>query len=361
MLKEFLIEKIRKSGPISFHNYMEDCLYHPELGYYTTEKVRIGKRGDFFTNPHVSALFGWTLAHWYSLHFSSTSQWMVLELGGGEGYLALDFLSFLWQTYPDLLLQTRYAILERSLPLAERQKDALSLKLPLDVLQRVVWYSEVTQIPSFQGLVLSNEFFDAFPVRRYIFRRGKFLEIFVDWNGSAFVEILREPECFLCVEFLKEYRTIFQEGQEVETAEDIVGFLDLLLPRMTAGHFLTLDYGAEAKDLFQRYPRGTVLAHRKHQVSENLYGAPGEEDLSAFVNFTVLRRRLEHFQFRVDALQPQALFLVEAGIFQVFENRKPSLPGPRQTSFHLGLKTLLNPEGMGTTFQALHGVKASSA
>jgi len=284
----------------------------------------------------------------------------VLELGGGEGYLALDFLSFLEQAYPDLFLRTRYAILERSLPLAERQKDTLSSKLPPDALQKVVWYSEITQIPPFQGLVLSNEFFDAFPVRRYVFQKKKLLEIFVDWNGSDFVEILQEPECSLCVEFLKEYRTIFRERQEVETAEDVVGFLDLLLPRMSAGHFLTLDYGAEAKDLFQRYARGTVLAHQKHQVSENLYEAPGEEDLSAFVNFTVLRRSLEKFGFRVDALKPQALFLLEAGIFQIFEKQKPSLPQPLQVSLHLGLKTLLNPEGMGTTFQALHAVKEPS-
>jgi len=57
-LSEIIIERIRKEGPISFRDFMEMALYYPKLGYYTSSKDKIGKRGDYYTSPTLSPVFG---------------------------------------------------------------------------------------------------------------------------------------------------------------------------------------------------------------------------------------------------------------------------------------------------------------
>ena len=57
-LSEIIIEHIRKNGPLSFHDFMEMCLYYPELGYYTSEQDKIGEKGDYYTSTYLTPAFG---------------------------------------------------------------------------------------------------------------------------------------------------------------------------------------------------------------------------------------------------------------------------------------------------------------
>ncbi len=57
-LPEIIIQKIQQNGPISFRDFMEMALYYPELGYYNSQKERIGKKGDYYTSSNVTSIFG---------------------------------------------------------------------------------------------------------------------------------------------------------------------------------------------------------------------------------------------------------------------------------------------------------------
>jgi SAM-dependent MidA family methyltransferase len=53
-----LQQQVDCSAGISFAEFMEQALYHPEYGYYTAARTRIGKNGDFFTSSSVHSCFG---------------------------------------------------------------------------------------------------------------------------------------------------------------------------------------------------------------------------------------------------------------------------------------------------------------
>ena len=94
-LRQIIEQEIREHGPIPFSRYMELCLYHPELGYYSRNAEQFGKAGDFYTSSDVHAVFGRLLARqfdeiWRVL--GSPPQIEILELGPGRGLFAQDVL-----------------------------------------------------------------------------------------------------------------------------------------------------------------------------------------------------------------------------------------------------------------------------
>ena len=149
-----LIREIRRdidaSGRrITFERFMELALYHPQFGYYTSRREKIGKRGDYFTSVSVGPLFGRLLAKQF-LSFreelGNPAEFEVVEFGGHRGQLRADVLA----AAPDL----RYRIVETGDPLPD----------------------------SIVGCVFSNEFLDALPVHVVQVKDGAWQEVYV---GSA--------------------------------------------------------------------------------------------------------------------------------------------------------------------------------
>ena len=94
-LEKTIIEKIRQDGPITFADFMNIALYDNNEGYYSAGKAEIGKKGDFYTSPHVHAAFGNVLSR-FILHikkFINDENFTIIEIGSGKGYLAFDILN----------------------------------------------------------------------------------------------------------------------------------------------------------------------------------------------------------------------------------------------------------------------------
>ncbi len=160
-------------GAISFERFMEFALYHPEHGYYR-KPGRIGKQGDFLTSPTVHPMFGWAVAGWCRdlwKRMGEPEPFTIFEPGAGDGALArtiLDWAAGQRDSFSDCI---RYLALE---PNAPGNDD------------RVEW---ITTTPEpFEGVVLSNELFDALPVRLFDAGGRGPVEVFVRWDGEAFVE-----------------------------------------------------------------------------------------------------------------------------------------------------------------------------
>src|SRR5688572_20699982 len=175
-LSEIIIQKIRTEGPLSFHDFMEMCLYYPDLGYYTSGKTRIGKSGDYFTSPNISKLFGAMIGRQLEEMWNliGRKEFSVVEFGAGTGMLCHDILEYL-KNNRKLYSQFNYYIIEKSPAMRKTEKTHLH--------EKVTWYNSINDIRDITGCILSNEVVDNFAVHQVVMKK-ELMEIFVDYNDG---------------------------------------------------------------------------------------------------------------------------------------------------------------------------------
>ena len=144
-LVEIIREKIRSNGPVTFSWFMEQALYHPEFGYYTAPRQRIGRAGDFYTNVSVGPVLGDMLASqllkmWEKL--GRTEEFTIAEQGAEDGQLALDILSAIQSREGELPGHLHYVIVE---PHTEKQRQQRA-RLEPDFVENITWAAELSLI-----------------------------------------------------------------------------------------------------------------------------------------------------------------------------------------------------------------------
>jgi hypothetical protein len=97
VLRDRLIARIRREGPLPFEEFLRVALYDPGEGYFATGPLRSVKEGDFLTSPEVSPLFGETIAHFVAAEAGriGANPVDVLEVGAGSGSLLRPLLDAL--------------------------------------------------------------------------------------------------------------------------------------------------------------------------------------------------------------------------------------------------------------------------
>ena len=308
---------------LRFDRFMEKALYHPERGYY--ERLSsLGKAGDFYTAPAFHPLFGWTLARLVTPVLEGMEKPVVVEAGAGLGDLAAAALDFWRRFRPELYERLEYRILERSRHLQKKQRERLANH------PRVQFVEALTP---FEGVFWANEVLDAFPVR--VFRR-----VPEGWK-EVYVTSFCEPRVVLrdVTDPPEILRRVPDGVVQVEVAEGIPAFLRKVGRALARGMGILIDYGEEEEMLFSRYPSGTLQGYRNHRVVDPLEH-PGETDITAFVNFTAVRRVLEDVGLEVEALRTQERFLFRTGIHEVLELYERAFPDQAMRA-RLALKTLL--------------------
>src|SRR6202034_3644283 len=127
-LRQIIEQEIRERGPIPFSRYMELCLYHPELGYYSRNARQFGKAGDFYTASDVHAVFGRLMARQFDEMWrvlGSPQQIELLELGPGRGLFAQDVLDWSEKKFPAFSAALHFSLAEQSPPLRQRLQATL--------------------------------------------------------------------------------------------------------------------------------------------------------------------------------------------------------------------------------------------
>jgi SAM-dependent MidA family methyltransferase len=364
-LRQTIEEEIRQSGPIPFSRYMELCLYHPELGYYSRNAEQFGKAGDFYTSSDVHAVFGRLLARqfeemWRALGSPETLE--VLELGPGRGLVAQDVLDWSEKKFPEFFAALRYTLVESSPALRDRLQATLIRRLEtgkaglakgLDTVTSSSGSVQRSLAPQVPMIVFANEFFDALPVD-IISSEG---ELHIDSRDSHFVETWMPPSA-AGLEFLDRYAVHPEPGERIEAP--LVGqhSMDIVAGSVGRGFTVVIDYGYTRDELLAGRHRGTVMAYRQHSASSNPYEAPGEQDITAHVNFTALAAAAEARGVQVEKLLTQAQFLMGIGEPNQFADAFEGCRLPQEKAkVALQLKHLATPAGMGETFHVLVGSK----
>jgi len=349
-LARALASRILAAGPITFSEYMQACLYHPQFGYYSRPEAR--RFADFYTSVDVHPIFGRLLARqlaemWYLL--GRPSEFIAVEAGAGPGRLAAQFLDFAAQKLPEFYAALRYVAVEQSAARRGRHHETLRAHLENGTAESGSEFPR--EIPA--GCVFSNELLDAFPVHRILFERGALREIYVGFAGEKFTEELGPFSSAELERYFQEQQITLQEGQQAEVNLDACGWIMDVGRRLGRGFVLTVDYGHEAAELYnERHLRGTLLAYSAHRATEGFFESPGEQDLTAHVNFTALDFWGRHAGLERTGGVSQMAFLVALGRGNEFADLyDEGASEVERIRARLALKSLIHPEGMGETFQ----------
>ena len=345
-----LAERIRVGGPISFAEYMRECLYHPQFGYYS--KVESRRFADFYTSVDVHPIFGRLLARqlaemWQLL--GRPLEFHAVEAGAGAGRLARQILDFAARKLPEFYGALRYFAVEQSAARRERHRENLQTHLENGKALSVAGLPQ--EIPI--GCVFSNELLDAFPVHRVVMEGGALSEIYVGFDGETLMEVLGRPTSPEIGSYFDEQQIALREGQQAEANLDARDWITGVGRRLDRGFVLTVDYGHEAAELYnERHMRGTLLAYSGHRATEEFFARPGEQDLTAHVNFTALDLWGRRAGLARTGSVSQMAFLIALGRANEFADLYDDTASEvERIQARLLLKSLIHPEGMGETFQ----------
>jgi SAM-dependent MidA family methyltransferase len=357
-VREQIEQEIRERGPMPFSRYMEICLYDPIAGYYSRNAEQFGKAGDFYTSSDVHAVFGRLLARQFDQTWQALDRHPkieILELGPGRGSFARDVLDWSNKKFHDFFAALTYTVQESSPALHAKLQDTLKNHLASGKAiisgespeERPTIHRSLT--PDTPLIIFANEFFDALPVEM-LGTSGK-LHIALENNR------LRElwlPPLDEELEFLDRYGVHPEPGERIEVSILAQSWIRQIAHAIARGLLLIVDYGYTRNEQLAGRHRGTLMAYRHHSASPDPYQAPGEQDLTAHVNFTALAAACEQAGMRVEKLLTQSQFLMGIGERNQFADAFEDCRVPQERAkVALHLKHLVTPVGMGETFQVL--------
>jgi SAM-dependent MidA family methyltransferase len=318
-----ILEEIAGAGGwISFARYMQLALHEPGVGYYAGGAQKFGRGGDFITAPELGDLFGRTLAR------QLRGFERVLELGAGSGALAEVLVRE---------LDCEYLILETSAELRGRQRERLGARV-----------RHIDRLPErFRGAMLANEVVDAMPVH------------LVHWTPSGILE--RGVVAPLAWADRPATGALLEAARRIEVPAPYVSEVNLaarawmgaVVDALDAGAIFVIDYGYPGHEYYHpQRDTGTLMCHYRHQAHADPFARPGEEDITAHVDFTALAEAAHEAGAEVLGYTNQAQFLVNCGITEVLEqaNVENAL---RYAPIAAQAQKLLSPAEMGELFKVL--------
>ncbi|SNZ06309.1 SAM-dependent methyltransferase, MidA family [Persephonella hydrogeniphila] len=344
-------DRIKREGEISFRDFMDMALYYPELGYYTSPQEKIGGFGDFYTASELDRAFGELIGKQFVEIYEKVKEnpFQIVEIGAGKGYLAYDILNFLKKEHPEVYGNTEYIIIEKSPYHIKIQKEILS------DFEIVRWVQDIIDFEdeSINGVIFSNELFDAFPVHLIRKVKGKIFEVFITIDEEDNIrEILKEASEDI-LRYIKELNLQIPEGMQTEINLDASEYIQKIGKKLKKGYVITVDYGYPSSELYKPYRmRGTLLCYYRHRYSENFYENVGMQDITSHVNFSALKYYGMLAGLDFTGFTDQAHFLTNLGLMEILQELQEK--NDYESFERLNrLKTLVLPKGMGEKFKVL--------
>jgi SAM-dependent MidA family methyltransferase len=355
-VRGYLTEQIDAAGGwLSFERFMDLTLYAPGLGYYSGGAEKLGPGGDFTTAAEVSGLFGACVAEQCAEVLNQLSRGSILEIGAGSGRLAADILARLHALGQ---APERYAILEISADLRERQHRCLAESVP-HLLDRVRWLDEPPG-EAFDGVILANEVLDALPVARFRWRSHGIEELGVALRDGGFAwaaapaSPAMEARCRSLHEAGSRHEAAgWEEGYVSEYCPRTVAWTQAVTRSLRSGAALWFDYGLPRSQYYlpERHD-GTLICHFRHRALHDPFVNVGMQDISAWVDFTLLAEASKESGFELAGFTTQAHFLAGNGIDREMQRRGAADPNEFARLANQARQLML-PGEMGERFKAM--------
>jgi SAM-dependent MidA family methyltransferase len=365
----------RPQQRLTFADYMDLALYHPEYGYYATNQANIGVEGDFVTSAHLGADFGELLAEqfvqmWHLL--KQPSPFHLIEMGAGQGVLAYDILRYLHRHHFPCFEAVDYIIVEKSTAMmGEQQQRLQSLANSLGHLRWSSWDNIAPD--SIVGCCFSNELVDAFSVHQICVKSSQLQEVYVTLENElvtekatdsstmqpSFVEVIGE----LSTPQLSQYFDLigiqipspsYPDGYRTEVNLAALDWINTIADRLHQGYVLTIDYGYPATRYYSpARSHGTLQCYYQQSHHSDPYRHVGRQDITAHVDFTALERQGELRGLKTVGFTQQGLFLMALGLGDRLAALSDPMVNENQSINDIlrrrdALHALMNPMGLGS-------------
>jgi NADH dehydrogenase [ubiquinone] 1 alpha subcomplex assembly factor 7 len=274
-LSRYFQNLIAIEGPITVARFMQDALLHPVLGYYTIRDP-FGETGDFITAPEISQMFGELIGLWCAQCWQQMGQpekVMIVELGPGRGLLMADLLRAA-KTLPAFSTAIEVHLVEVSKKLRDIQKFELADS-------HVTWHNDISSLPEGPAIFVANEFFDALPIRQFVFQNDHWHERLIDWrDGKLTFALEPEPRIIEGIIRTPDAGDILEQSTLRDDTAAAIG-------RHLSGHggyALIIDYGFVGPGFAD-----TLQAVKNHEYVPAL-AEPGVADITSHVDFDRLAK-----------------------------------------------------------------------
>lgn len=347
-VRSAIVSSIEEAGKITFADFMGLALYHHGYGYYTSERDKIGKRGDYYTSTDVHPVFGELIAGQLEQmwRLMGRGRFVVVETGAGKGWLCYDIMSFIKKKFPEFFENLDYKIVEISRHFIGKQADTLK-----GFEGKILWEPLSADGFSFEpveGCFLSNEFFDSLPVHQVIVENGCLKEIYVTVKDDVLCEQAGELSDPALGSYFDSIKIVLREGQRAEVNLNALDWVREISRALNRGFVITIDYGNLAEELYSEdRTDGTLMCYHGHTTSENPYERIGNQDITSHVNFTSIIEEGGRCGLSTTGFTRQSNFLIALGILNKMNDVRGDL------SKLLTMKNLLLPGGMGDVFKVL--------
>ncbi|MGO4887146.1 class I SAM-dependent methyltransferase [Anaerobacillus sp. MEB173] len=352
-MKKHIISLINQEqdGKITYAKYIEEVLYHPDKGYYMKEKQKVGKEGDFYTSSSIHSVFGNIFAKVF-LEVIEKEQlpFVVCEVGGGDGRFAKAVMEE-WERICETKLT--YYIVESSAYHRKIQRNAL-VNFP-----HVQQYESLEKlkkdIPSFNGIIFSNELFDAFPVHVVEKNHQQIEEVFVTVDDFGELgEIKKQCENQRVLQWLQNYGPKLKEGQRIEVPLYMNDWIKGVSQWIDKGVMITIDYGY-TKDEWQQPERmdGSLRGYYQHKLINNPLLYPGEMDVTSHIHLDAIMQLGEGVGFSTFVFTTQNRFLLAAGILNYLQENYDPNPFSEKSKRNRAIRSLIMDGSMSSSFHVI--------
>jgi len=348
--------EIARAGAISFARFMALALYHPDAGYYERDEPVTGRSGDFYTSVSVGPLFGELLAERFARWLSGLPEGpvQVVEAGAHDGRLAADLLAHWEARWPQLFDRLEYILIEPS-----RRRCGWQARRLGRFGQRIRWFPDLAALSpaGIRGVVFGNELLDALPVHRLEWdaSQRRWFERGVGYDGQRFrwirLDSTTSPVGWVEPNVPEGLADVLPDGYCLEACPEADRWWAHAAQTLQRGWLVAIDYGLTGAERFApERARGTLRAYRRHQLVDDLLADPGEQDLTAHVDFERVMAIGEVAGLTTEGLWPQGVWLTRV----VAELDEGATSGWAWTAVRRRqLLTLTHPQHLGRAFRVL--------
>jgi len=341
---------------LTFCEYMNIALYDPQHGYYRSGAARIGRDGDFYTSAYIGDVMGSLLAGWLSQtasrmfpHVPTIEVW---DWGGGTGRLSSQMLAT-WKQAGDPGERFRLTLVDDN-PAHLAQARELLAEPVADGRARVMSSLEAESAVRRDGpvIVVANELLDAFPVHRVTMVKGDLRERGVAFVDGQLADCLMTPTNPALAAWLQAQNVELAEGQTTEIGLPGAAWMEKMASLLGPAVVVLIDYGDTTQELTGSHRMdGTLVMYDRHLAHGDPYRRPGKQDMTAHVDFDLIRDRAVRAGWQEQWYGTQKQFLVEAGALSMLVDHNISDPFHPIVRRNRAIRQLLLSDGMSELFK----------
>ncbi|WP_176545051.1 SAM-dependent methyltransferase [Bacillus sp. AFS041924] len=359
-MKNLIIKEINKSKEhfITYEQFISLVLYESEKGYYQMNDEKIGRKGDFYTSSSVGTVYGEVIAATFCRFVKcKLIEPIFIEVGGGNGRFASSFLSYCEKNEFEIYKRLTYFLIDASDYHRNLQQELLANHLNINYFSHLY---ELEQINN--GMVFSNELFDALTVRVVEYSQNEWHEVVItlDEQNNLKENLVKikdsEISDFLC-------RNNFdgKKGQRVEIPVGMEKMYDLLQSKLSKGIILTVDYGftREEWDAPHRI-KGSLRGYYKHELKTNILDNLGAMDITTHIHWDELKRFGTMYNIENLYFSSQREALLDFGLLNWLIPHAQSNPFSSEYKQNRSVQSLMMPGGISDSFQMLLQTKGMS-